>query len=436
MTPTLHLAPVPDGLRAEVDLPIAAGVTTLVGPNAAGKSDVLEAVVVCLDRSDGVVVHAPAHRTPVQLVREVLDGIETVHAAGAAGPSGRTGDPERALVALFLDEARRVVPEVTRVDVDLEAGIVAARDRHGQRFSASSGLRSSLAMALVRLASEQGTPVRALLVEEPGAFLHPAAQEDLRDRLREVAGLVEGPTVITSETPFVIPRGPDDLVVALARDVDGEPMVVGTAAGDDPQASLIGGLFRDPGLGGVLDRAARLGVGTRAVLVVEGGTDEAYLRLAADALDRAAELEGVAILPAGGASAAVLQAVVLKHETDLPLLVLLDNDDPGRSARDTLVKRLSFTKREQVTTYAEVLPGYPPGTEAEDLFDHRFVARFAAEFGSEGVTGTRVLVGEHVHHDLTSSAKSAFVGWAREHARPEDLPGWTAVLDLLAERLR
>ena len=52
MTPTLHLAPVPDGLRAEVDLPIAAGVTTLVGPNAAGKSDVLEAVVVCLDRSE------------------------------------------------------------------------------------------------------------------------------------------------------------------------------------------------------------------------------------------------------------------------------------------------------------------------------------------------------------------------------------------------
>lgn len=411
-------------LRAPLSIPVATRCTTLVGPNASGKSNVLDALAAILrtDRPDAAVIHVPAGAVAVELAGQVL------------------GDDAGPLPTIWLEEARLVVPEVTSVVVDLPGGTLSAQDRHGLTFSASAGLRASLALALARTLAAQGHAIGAILVEEPGAFLHPAAQEALRERLTAVSALLGAPILVTSESPFVIPRGADDLVIALARSTQGHPEVVGEAAGDDPHASLIGGLFRDPGLGAVLDRAARLVPGTRGIVVFEGGTDEAYLRLAADVLGRADALEGLAIVPAGGASAAALQAVVLRAETDLPLLVILDNDEPGHTARDTLIRRLGFEKRREATTYAEVLPGYPPDTEAEDMFDHRFVARFVEEAGPDAISGKRILYGRDDddavwHYDLTSASKSAFVRWAREHAEPDDVPGWADLLDLLAERL-
>jgi hypothetical protein len=78
------------------------------------------------------------------------------------------------------------------------------------------------------------------------------------------------------------------------------PMWSAPRPGDGPQAHLLGGLLRDAGLANVLDRVGRVPADTRAVLVVEGGTDEAYLRLAADRLGRREVLEGRGDLPSAG----------------------------------------------------------------------------------------------------------------------------------------
>jgi putative ATP-dependent endonuclease of the OLD family len=222
--------------------------------------------------------------------------------------------------------------------------------------------------------------------------------------------------------------------VALAQDAEGRTGVVGSAAGDAPQASLLGGLLRDAGLAGVLDRLALVPPGTRAVLVVEGGTDEAYLRLAADRLGRTDVLEDVVILPSSGAMGAALAAIVLRAEVAIPTVVLLDHDDAGRRARDTLVSRFDFSRAREVVTYADVVEGGPPGVEAETLFAPELLRRFVSSHGPGTTTGERIH-GEVVTVVLTSAGKSAFVGWAQSHARADDLERWGALLDLLAERL-
>ena len=339
------------------------------------------------------------------------------------------------LAADLLPTLQRVLPEVAELALpDGVGGDVVVRDRDGFPVGAHV-LRATFAAALAAHLVRAGVEVPAVVVEEPEAFLHPGAQEVLRDELLEVGVAADAPVLLTTESPFVLPRVADSRVVAVARDPRGRTRVVGQACGDEPQAPLLGGLFRDGGIAAVLDRTMRIPAGVAGVVVVEGGTDEAYLRVAGRVLGRQADVDRLAIEPAGGALPAALQAVVLRAETSLPVLVLLDNDEEGRRAKHTLTSRFGFDNRSEVTTYAEVVPDHPLGTEAEDVFDWRLVARFVEEVGEEAIRGKRLLRADEWHFDLSLAAKSAFVGWLEEHARAEHCQRWAAVLDLLEDRL-
>jgi putative ATP-dependent endonuclease of the OLD family len=183
----------------------------------------------------------------------------------------------------------------------------------------------------------------------------------------------------------------------------------------------------------VLDRVGEVAPDTRGVLIVEGGTDEAYLRLAADRLGRADELDDLVIRPAGGAMAGGARRGAAAGRDGRAAAVLLDADEAGRRARTTLVSRFGFDRTHEVLTYADVFEGGPSGVEAETLFDIGLVRRFVRERGRSASHGERRL---HTldHVDLTSSGKSAFVGWLDAHADPEHLARWGDLLDLLGER--
>lgn len=365
----------------------------------------------------GHVVLSRIHETPRDVVRRV--------------PGEFTDARARADLAVDLTATfRRVLPEIEQVDVD-ERRSVRVRDDLGSLLPVPE-TRALVALGVARHLAACGTPPAATIVEAPGAFLHPAAQQTVAALLVEVARETGAPVVVTTSSPFIIPRVPSVRVVALARDAAGRTGLVGDAAGDETQARLLGGLLRDAGLAAVLDRIGQLPEGTRAVLIVEGGTDVAYLRLAVRLLDRGELLDHVVLSPSGGAMSAAMSAIVLRAETDVPLLVLLDHDQAGRRARHTLIRRFGFGH--EVLSYAQVLPGHPEGVEAETLFEPRLVRRFVAERGAAALHGERDLDG-HPHLDLTSAAKAAFVSWLEEHATPDQLGGWSRLLDLLAERL-
>jgi hypothetical protein len=464
-----------------VDLRLGVAVTALVGPNLAGKSNLVRAATAALDptlpfdlererprrRPDAVptvtCVYADRHHGRPDRVEVTVSwprGVRVVDVRPGGDhdlPAGRPvvawatdapgqildradhaldGENPRALADDLLPTLQRVLPEVAGLELTPGSAGWDVRVLDVEGFPvASQTVRATFGAAVAAHLVRRGADLPAIVVEEPEAFLHPAAQETLRDELLEIGVAADAPVLLTTESPFVLPRHPDARIVAVARDTIGRTGVVGSATGDAPHAPLLGGMFRDGGLAAVLDRTGAIPPEAEGVVVVEGGTDEAYLRLAARVLGRESLLDRLAIHPAGGALPAALQAIVLRAETDLPLFVLLDADEAGRRAHRTLTDRFQFTNRRQVTSYAEVIPDHPQGAEAEDVFDWRLVDRFVRERGDRGIRGKRILVRDEWHFDLTASSKSAFVGWLDEHARPEHLRRWGQVLDLLAERV-
>ena len=465
-----------------VRLRLAPAVTAIVGPNLAGKSNLARAVALALDSS---LPYDPVREVPRAAPDEVPEvvckfrvrdhgradnvtvtvswprGQRVVDVSpGSARDDLPLGDCRavtawstdtpadvlaRALPLLaeedtakvaadMLPTLRRVLPEIASLEIDADGPTVSVRDDHGYEVSAPS-LRATFAAALAAHFVRRGVELAAIVVEEPEVFLHPAAQESLRDEFLEVGVAADAPVLLTTESPWIVPRTSESKLIAVARDDQGRTRVIGGAAGDVPHATLTGGLFRDPGLAAVLDRTQTIPDGTGAVLIVEGGTDEAYLRLAARILDREEVFDEVVVHPAGGALPAALYAIVLRAETDVDVFVLLDNDDNGRRAKSTLIERFQFSNRTQVTTYAEVIPDHPAGAEAEDVFAWHLVERFVTEHGDQMIRGKRILRAEQWHFDLTSAAKSAFVGWLEEHAVAADLGHWPDVLDLLDDRL-
>ncbi len=354
--------------------------------------------------------------------RDLLDGV----GIDLEDPAKR-----EALAEVIVGIARRVIPEVAEVEV-ASSGVVEVRDDLGSLVPVPE-VRAIIALAIARYLAAEDDPPAVMVIESPDAFLHPAGQGIFARLMVEVAAEVAAPILVTTTSPFVVPRVAEAMVVGLVREATGRTTVLGSAAGDQTQASLLGGLLHDAGLADVLDRVGQVSPDTRGVLIVEGGTDEAYLRLVAERLGRTEVLEGIEIRPAGGAMGAAMSAVVLRAELDVAVVVLLDHDEQGRRARDTLTSRFAFDRGREVVTYADVYDGHPRGIEAETLFEVRLLRRFVQERGRRVSNGERTVDGIP-HVDLTSSGKSAFVGWAQEHALPDHLERWNALLDLLAER--
>jgi hypothetical protein len=452
-----------------IEVPLGELVTVLVGPNRAGTSNVAWAIAAALDpaqafRPDRDLPRRRPDGRPEVAVRLSDGGRGTVAWDPSSGgrttsgvvPTGHvvlarveatprdviraasldlTDAPARAALAdVILSTARAVLPEVDQVVIDRRLAL-AVRDDLGSAVPVPE-TRAITALGVASHLAALGRPPAAVIVEAPDVFLHPAGQEAVAGLLLEVASVTGAPVIVTTASPFSVPRVAETTVVALARDAAGRTAVEGSAAGDAAQAHLLGGLLRDAGLAAVLDRVSSLPPGTRGVVIVEGGTDEAYLRQAAATLGRSDELADVAIRPSGGAMGAAMAAIVLRAESAIPLLVLLDHDGPGRRARDTLVSRFGFDRSRDVVTYADVFDGGPLGVEAETLFDVGLVRRFVRERGPAASHGERDLQQDLSHVDLTSSGKSAFVGWLATRVTPAHLERWEALLDLLAERLR
>ncbi|MEX2324832.1 MAG: hypothetical protein WD576_03710 [Nitriliruptoraceae bacterium] len=455
---------------APVTVPLEA-VTVLVGPNRAGSSNVLFALAAALDPSIGFTYDRDAPRRRQDSHPEVEfvsaagnelavmwqpGGVRIVDAPEGTGvqtghtvlcrvtdtaaeivrraPIVRSSTARTQIAQLIRELLSRYIDDIGDVTVAAD-GDVQVADRLGFPL-AEPEIRVAVALAVATYLSEHGPRVAPALlaIESPEAYLHPAAQELVAHLIVEVAHATGTRVVIATASPFVIPRAAEVLVVGIARDVAGRTEVIGVARGDEPQAHLLGGLLRDGGLAQVLDRIGRVAEGTRAVLIVEGGTDEAYLRLAAEILGREDAFDRVVISPSGGAMGAAWSAIVLRAELDVPVVVLLDHDDAGRRARDTLVSRFSFVRAKHIVTYADVIEGGPPGVEAETLFDADLMRRFVRQHSSRMSRGERTY-GQAIHVELTATGKSAFVSWLRDHARPEHLTLWNDLLDLVEQRL-
>src|SRR5207237_10020436 len=122
----------------------------------------------------------------------------------------------------------------------------------------------------------------------------------------------------------------------------------------------------------------------RVIVIVEGPTDEQFIRIAAARCKRPDLVRDLHISPAGGAQKAAVQAVLMRAQ-NRPVLALFDDDPPGKAAYDMLRRRYSFDKTKQLLSYREVVGDNDIGAEAEDLLPPTLLDTFVKEKGEEQV---------------------------------------------------
>jgi len=330
-----------------------------------------------------------------------------------------------------------LVPSVSGIDETLSNVSVRLTDAVETPLeNKGTGVRGGVMVAMLRYLSEHSQRSVVFAVEEPEAFLHPAAQEELRDDLEDLARRRDVTLLMTTHSPFVISREREAKVMSLAKSGLGRTNATRQASGNEPRASLLGDLFRDAALPDLMERAAEMPSEARAVLVVEGDTDDDYLRIATRVSGREDLLEGIHVLPAGGANKAVAQALITRATTDRSLMVLLDNDEPGKKAAGDLKGKFGFQGGEEVLTYFAVLDGPAKGIEeAEDLFSSELLEDFVRVHGEDILTEKVKLAGNSWHYGFSAHGKDMLPGFLEEHAKQGDVRRWIDLLELIRAKL-
>lgn len=358
-----------------------------------------------------------------------------------------------ALEGGVIDQVQQLFPEVTAVDMEpqvtsieqslLDVDVQLEDLVKGGLADKGTGVRGAILVAMLRYLAENGRRSVVIALEEPESFLHPAAQEALRDDMETLAAREDVTLLVTTHSPFVPSREPDARLFALAKHDDGSTSIAGTAEGDEPRTGLVLSLFRSAAQPELLERATQSEA--RALLVVEGWTDLKYLELAAGLLGRPELLDGVTIIPANGAKKAVRRAIVLKDEIPAtPLIVLLDDDPDGQDAYKKLTDTFGFQGSTEVVYYSWILSKRLPSgvVEAEDLFATALLDKFIAETGDHCWTGRSKRTArwgtgweDEAHIDFTDEAKGELQRWLEKHCRAKHVERWGLLFDRLASLL-
>lgn len=205
-------------------------------------------------------------------------------------------------------------------------------------------------------------------------------------------------------------------LIDLIEDAMGKPVIGPASLGTQPfDASTI---KEGEGSGSVL-----LPDGIHGALIVEGNTDEQYLRIACDTAGQPSLLDGIHIVVGNGVNGVVQQMVLLRAQTNgsLPVVSLLDKDTNGKAARDSLISRFGMPKS-HVITYAEVFPDNPDEIEAEDLLPAELLQRFIEEFGENNVLAEKKMHSQMKkwHYGFNAAGKDAIGQFLSENMEAPD----------------
>jgi putative ATP-dependent endonuclease of the OLD family len=176
----------------------------------------------------------------------------------------------------------------------------------------------------------------------------------------------------------------------------------------------------------------------KLLLVVEGETDQAYLKLASQHLG--ISLDEVHILPRGGAAGAVLEALALgaRYAPGRAVAALFDSDETGKNSYKQLGETFRWKQRSAERLHALILTQWLDDTnvtvEAEDLFANATLNVFLSEPENERYCTERVKRGKKWgtwHIGLDGEGKKAFALWLAQHGTAAMFEPWRPVLEHL-----
>lgn len=330
-----------------------------------------------------------------------------------------------------------LAPDVSSIEETLANVAISIEDIVSTPLAGKgTGVRGGVLVAMLSYLARNATNGMVFALEEPEAFLHPGAQELLRENLEELAAVSGVSLLVTTHSPFVVTRSAQGKVFCLAKDKDGRTRLAESAPGDTDHAPLIGGLLRETTMESLLAASSAFPAGSEAVLLVEGDGDRFCLQHAARLVNRPDLMDKIVIKPAGGASHLVVQAVITRAATELPVVVVVDNDKPGVDARNRLIGSTFGFHKKSVITYAHLYDDkwqHEP-VEAEDVFDPELIEDFVLAHGQSVIVGSKRRPDDAFHYDFDQAAKESLGEWLREKARPEHVEKWIELILLVRER--
>lgn len=331
-----------------------------------------------------------------------------------------------------------ITPQVPSIEDTLAAARIELEDHAVTAMEdKGTGLRGTLLVAMLKYLALHSRRSVVFAVEEPESFLHPAAQETLRDDLESLCARPDVTLVVTTHSPFLVSRRDGAKSFSLQKDQTGRTRLAAAASADEDLDRVLTPLFRASAIPHFLSRASRIPPDTQLALVVEGSTDEEYIRMACAKAGRLDLLAGLHIETGHGAEGAALQGIALRQmvEGSIPVCVLLDFDQPGRNARDLLVQRFHFQNRKEVRTYQEWVDDGGRDVEAEDLFPDFLLEAFVRENGDEILAEKARRHRGGWHWGFTEVGKERLPTFLEERAGAADVAAWVRLLEDIRTRL-
>lgn len=283
-----------------------------------------------------------------------------------------------------------LVPDIPTVDETLSSVDVRLGDAVSttQLTEKGTGVRGAVLVSMLQYMADQSRRSMVLAVEEPEAFLHPAAQEAIRGHLEELARRPEVSLIVTTHSPYVISRTDDALVTELRKNSEGGTERVATVRGGDERSRVLGSLYRDPGMADALENSLRIPEETSIVVVTEGYTDGLFIRQCLEASGQDALLDGIHFVWANGAKKVPEQALMLKGASSLPIVALLDHDPEGNEAVERLAG-FGWKQQQRILSLKDWRCGCSGrhDQEIEHLIPHEVIERTVKTLGNQAFDG-------------------------------------------------
>ena len=327
--------------------------------------------------------------------------------------------------------AVEILPAVPTLEESLEGAEFLITDgAKTSMLAKGTGVRGAMLFALLNYLSRHSTESLILAVEEPESFLHPGAQEELREDFSRIASRPNVSLLVTTHSPFMIDRSPHARVSSVLKDANGQSHIPETVSGEAALKGPARYLFRDVGFASALESAAPVGSGVAGVVFVEGYSDKLYLETALAKLGEESLLAGIELRASNGAHAAALDALLLRQlvGAEFPIAVLFDADAEGASARKLLSGRFQWRKRfvPSFRQWRDTNPQNVP-VEAEDLFGGELLADFVREHGDDFLAEKSRYQDGSFHYGLTQPGKEIFLMELSERLFPEHCERWLTV---------
>lgn len=275
---------------------------------------------------------------------------------------------------------------IASVDVQLQDVVASALGDKG------TGVRGGVLVSMLHYLAAQSRRSLVLAVEEPEAFLHPAAQEGIRAELESLGDSPDVTLLVTTHSPHVVSRAPTTFVTKVSKDATGTTHLAPGVPGTEPLSAMLGSLYTDPDFLEFFEMGLDLEESVHTVVVTEGYTDGLFIEAACRTAGRPDLVDGVRFLPAGGTKRIIPAAILAKAATARPVIAVLDWDASGKVAHERLTAIEHDWNKNTNVLSLQRWPGRCPSghdVEIEDLLPREVVETLIAELGENvAIDGT------------------------------------------------